>query len=264
MSDTTRPAHAWTSLPFYQRVTIAGLLVYGLVFLVFGITLIASGNTESLVFILIFLIPTAIFAGLAWRFGRRMALVAAIWALLNLLLNGPFILPALLHVNSFFDFGMGVPVIVALAITAVAGIVAFLQHGRGTARTVATRGERWVFATIAVTVVALMALSGVLHVTTLASVDAADKVAAVKVDMKNMEFRPTDVRVSSAEPSKLVIKNRDFTVHTFTIKELGVDVTITGGSEKLVQLPALAAGTYEYVCTVVGHEEMRGTLKVSS
>jgi len=43
---------------------------------------------------------------------------------------------------------------------------------------------------------------------------------------------------------------------------LEVDVTVLGGIEKLVTLPSSAEGTYEYVCTIPGHESITGTLVV--
>ena len=265
MADGTTTSER-KSLPFYTRTAIAGLLIYGLILLLFAALAAASGglDTEVAVFLAVILIPTFVFVGLAWRFGKRLVLAAAIWALLNLLVNGPFVLPSLLHVNSFFDFGLGVPIIVALVVASVAGITAFVQHRRGTARTVSTPRERTVFAAITVAVVALMALSGVLHIAGLTSVDSAEKAAAISVQMKNTEFKPTEVQVFSEEPTKLVVKNGDFGVHTFTIEELDIDVTIIGGSEKLIKLAGIAAGTYEYMCTIPGHDDMKGTLKVAS
>jgi plastocyanin len=38
---------------------------------------------------------------------------------------------------------------------------------------------------------------------------------------------------------------------------------VVGGSEKLIELRAAAAGTYLYTCEIAGHEDMKGTLEVS-
>ena len=35
-----------------------------------------------------------------------------------------------------------------------------------------------------------------------------------------------------------------------------------GRSEKLIELPSIPAGTYEYTCEVPGHEDMKGSLVV--
>ena len=53
----------------------------------------------------------------------------------------------------------------------------------------------------------------------------------------------------AGKPVKFVIRNRDLTVHTFTIKELGIDVKVLPGSEELIELSSPPAGTYVYLCT---------------
>ena len=222
-----------------------------------------GGEAFVIVLATIFAVPTVTFAALAWRFGSWALIAAAVWSLLNLLLNTPFIIPALRHVNSFFDFGLGLPLIVALIVATVGGIVAFVQRRRGTARTVSTGGERRSFVAITVVVVGLMALSGVLHLTQLTPVSASDKVGSIEVDMKGTEFHPTTLLVSASPPARFVVKNSDLLTHTFTIKQLDIDLTTVGGSEKLIELPAAAAGTYEYTCEIPGHGDMKGTLEVT-
>jgi heme/copper-type cytochrome/quinol oxidase subunit 2 len=70
-------------------------------------------------------------------------------------------------------------------------------------------------------------------------------------------------------PAKFVIKNRDLTMHTFTIEELGVDVKVVPGAEKLIVLSSPPAGRYMYMCTISNHAELEydaretGTLVVS-
>ena len=123
--------------------------------------------------------------------------VRTIWALLNLLLNAPFVIPALGHVNSFFDFGLALPLLAALIVATAGGIVAFVQRRRGTARTTSTGGERRSLVAITVVVVGLMALSGVLHLTELTPVGESDKVGSIEVSMKGTEFQPTTLQVSA-------------------------------------------------------------------
>ena len=191
-----------------------------------------------------------------------MSLIAALWALLNILLHFPNIIAALSYVNSFFDFGMAMPVVAALFVALVAGVIAFVQHRRGTARTESTGGERRTFAAITVVVVGLMALFGILHLVALSSVSASEKADAITVEMKNTEFNPTELQVPAGQPVKFVVKNRDLGVHTFTIKELGIDFTIVGRSEKLIEFSSTGAGTFEYICEIPGHDDMKGTIVV--
>jgi len=60
----------------------------------------------------------------------------------------------------------------------------------------------------------------------------------------------------------LFIDNRDPGRHTFTIEALGIDVELPAGTARRVVLGSVAPGTYEYVCTIIGHEKMTGTLIV--
>lgn len=60
----------------------------------------------------------------------------------------------------------------------------------------------------------------------------------------------------------MVIENDDLLVHTFTIKEMDIDIVVGPKSEVLVALPPSGPGTFEYTCEVPGHEDMKGTLVV--
>ena len=92
---------------------------------------------------------------------------------------------------------------------------------------------------------------------------AADVAGAVRVDMVEVKFVPDRVEVISG-PVRLFVKNSDLAVHTFTIKDLNIDIGFGGLSEQIVEIPQLAAGTYAYTCQVPGHEDMKGTLVVSA
>ncbi len=262
MATNVSTTGGWSERPVYNRTTIIGLLVYAAVLLIFVGVIMINGELADATFAFIFLVPTAIIVGLMLRFGTWAAIVGAVWALLNLVANGPFLLPSLAHVNSFFDFGLGLAIVVGLAVATVTGIIAVVQSRRGTARTTTTGGERGVFIAIAVVVVGLMALSGILQNTSATTVSAEDKVGATEISMKNVKFNPVEIRATAGASSKVAIKNSDLFVHTFTIEGRGVDVTIIGGSEKLVEILSLPAGTYEYICTIAGHEDMTGTLVV--
>lgn len=83
------------------------------------------------------------------------------------------------------------------------------------------------------------------------------------MDMKNTQFIPGRMEVNAGEATQVVLKNSDLSVHTFTIEELGIDHQILFRNEELIELPALEPGEYTYVCTVPGHESMKGTLVVT-
>ena len=61
----------------------------------------------------------------------------------------------------------------------------------------------------------------------------------------------------------VVVANRDLFWHTFTIRELDVNVNVPVGAERRVDFRA-TPGTYEFVCAIPGHTQagMKGTLTV--
>ena len=254
MREGTETRGGWKGQPFYTRVTIAGLIVVALIITGLDILNLVSGGlgvedaVQATVFYLLFMIPTVVVVVLAWR-KPELTLVAAIWAMLVLLIIAPMIPNALGTFNSFFDAGLVIPLIVSLIVAGVAGILGFLQHRRGTTRDVSTAGERWVLGATTAMVVGLMVASGTMHFTSLESVSPDEKAAAIKVDMKNSAFKPAQLTVPTGKSVKFLIKNRDLTVHTFTIKELGIDVKVLPGSEELIELSSPPAGTYVYLCT---------------
>ena len=255
MKEAAEKRGGWQGRPFYTRVTIAGLLAFALFYTGLTILFLVSGGVEVVgdavqgsVFYALFMIPTLVIVALAWR-SPRQALVAAIWALLMLLVNAPSVPNVLGAFNSFFDAGLLIPVFVSLFVAGVSGIAGYLHHRRGATHDVSTAGERWALRATTAIVVGLMVVSGTLHLASLESVSADETAAAIIVEMKNSAFNPAQLTVPAGKPAKFVIRNRDLTVHTFTIKELGIDVKVLPGSEELVELSSPPVGTYVYSCT---------------
>jgi plastocyanin len=70
--------------------------------------------------------------------------------------------------------------------------------------------------------------------------------------------------VAEAGTIGVYLDNRDYFWHTFTIRELGVDLRVPVGASGRVVFEA-SPGTYQFVCTIPGHEiaGMVGTLTVT-
>jgi plastocyanin len=141
-------------------------------------------------------------------------------------------------------------------------ILALWQHSRGTAPTALTGVASRIIGASAMALVGLTVLSGFLYMELQPTVSDEVKAGAILVDMKNVLFDPDRLEVQAGETAKIVVKNKDFIGHTFTIEELGIDFTFLPLNERLIELPPLVAGEYSYICTVPGHEAMRGTLVV--
>ena len=70
-----------------------------------------------------------------------------------------------------------------------------------------------------------------------------------------------DSLTASARAVGVFVENQDPFRHTFTIAGRGVDVEIPAGTDRRIQLDP-APGTYQFHCTVPGHESMTGTITV--
>lgn len=83
------------------------------------------------------------------------------------------------------------------------------------------------------------------------------------ISVRNVEFSTDDLNAKPGTQA-VVVKNHDLFWHTFTIKELDVDVRVPTGATRRTVFDA-PRGVYEYVCAIPGHESrMRGKLTVSS
>ena len=260
MRDRTRGSRV--RAPFYTRVAAASTLVFAASLLVAGAAPAVRGNFAPLAFTAPFAIVSLALAGLAWKRGRWAALLLAAWAAVNLVFHFPILLHALGWLDSFFDFGVVVPVFAGLAVAGVSATVSFVQQRRDVARTESTARERWAWGAVAALVVALMAASGVAHLVGIESVGADERAGAVRLEMKGTRFEPVDLRAEAGQPVRLAIKNRDLIAHRFVVEPLGVDVGLIPGAERIVELPAMDTGTYIYICTVDGHEQMTGFILV--
>ena len=145
----------------------------------------------------------------------------------------------------------------------VASIVAFVQIRRGTARVEATSVELNVLRGVASVLAVLVVVSAVVTLAARDTVEEADRVDAIEVLMEKTEFRTAELDAKAGETLRLVIKNNDLYIHSFTILELGVDVMVGPRGEKAVALSPNKTGTFEYECIIPGHESMTGTLTVS-
>lgn len=58
------------------------------------------------------------------------------------------------------------------------------------------------------------------------------------------------------------LKNRGTREHTFTVKELDVDVELKPGVEKMVTLEPQKVGTFELICRYHEKEGMTGKVNV--
>ena len=252
----------WKTHPVYTRVAIAGLLVIALSSFVFAVLSIIDGEASTVGFFIISIVVSVIFTGLVWRFGRWALVLAVPWGFLNLFWGRLFVL-SLSYPNSFFDFVLPLLLTVGALLAVVGAVVAFVQHRRGTARTAATRAERRTLAATVVTLLALVVLSGSLHVAGLTTVSAEAEVGAMVVEMRNSYLAPDRLEIPVAETTRIVLKNNDFFLHTFLIDDLGVEHTVLPFSELLIELRPANTGEFTFRSEAPMTGDMEGTLVVT-
>ena len=274
MTTDTKPAldmpvAATAVRSFYARVSALGfglIALTGIVALIFGILGGAVGENAG--FAAVFIVLGLLVAGLVWRFGRWALILAALLSFALLGLVVPFSLFSLSHPESAIDF---IPIVLMLAgasLGFVGSIVAIFQWRRKTVRAVGTSVEWLAVSGLLGVVVMAMLLSIVLTLTSHTVVSAAAKAGATSVQIKSFAFTPASLLVSPGGTVRLVIKNNDATLHTFTLPQAGVDVSVPPGSEKVIEFKAPAAGSYQWFCIPhssangATREGMVGTLQV--
>lgn len=254
---------------FYARVAALGFGLVALTGVVVVILGLANGSAgETVGFAVAFIIVGLLVAGAVWRFGSWALVLAAVFSLALLGLVGPFSLFSLSHPESATDFVPVVLMLVGAILGLIGSVVALIQGRRGTLRESATSTERSVLG-IALGAVALaVLLSLVLTATSRTTVSAQAKTGAAVVGMKNYAFAPNSMQAKAGDAVRVLVKNDDTTMHTFTLVQAGVDVAIPPGSEKIVEFKAPGAGVYQWYCIPHSSENgatregMVGTLQV--
>lgn len=148
----------------------------------------------------------------------------------------------------------------SLAVVSLSGLIAV--GVLLVSRRVATVNGRSAPRTIAIVAVVLIAGANILGAVgetqerrLLRPGDIALTAQHVKFDRTHLEARAGRVGV--------VLSNLDLFWHTFTVKELDVNLNVPVQAERRIEFDA-PAGTYEFVCKIPGHVQagMKGTLTV--
>jgi plastocyanin len=217
----------------------------------FGIVAFYLGDIEAAVVGVAYLIFTLL---LRLRGGRLGAVGISLVSLVTLYFMGAAALTNA-RVGSQIQW---VLVTAGLAAIALTGVIAAANDLFGPADRSSARGlGPWI--TIGLTLLWLVG------VTTWALVsgnrEAPD--ATISLVAENVAFSD-DVLVVPPGEVTVEVANRDLFWHTFTVEDLGVDLRVPVGAERIVAFEA-PPGTYQYVCAIPGHPEagMKGSLIVT-
>ena len=164
--------------------------------------------------------------------------------------------------ESFFFFAPAVIILVAGLIAFICGPIAFFQSHRPSPRAFPTGLEVRIFGTVTVVVVGLVIASGIVSIGGRSSVSAEERVGAIVLLMEDTKFNPDKLIIPAGQEVTLVVDNADLMVHTLTIETLDLSHALAGRSSKLIELPELQPGQYEYRSTAWGDADMKGALVV--
>lgn len=243
--------------PFYTLVAVVGSLGIALTGLLFLGLAIATGRpiAGAVMPMLILTLPGLLLAGLVWRFGKWVHLLSLLAGLAFTLLFAPSVPFVLSHPEGGVEF-IVMLVFVSGALLAIVGSGAgIVQWLRKTAVPGANAVQRRALQVV-LGLVLLLALGSIAATATArTSVSAEARTGAIAVTIADFKFAPNSVRAKAGEMVRLVIRNDDSTLHTFTFKEAAVDISVPPGAEKLVEFRAPAAGTYTFYCVPHSHEQ---------
>lgn len=91
-------------------------------------------------------------------------------------------------------------------------------------------------------------------------------VRRVAVDLSVFKFTPKTIILKAGEPVQFKLTSKD-TLHTFTVKDLGIDVSLNPGESKLSDvITPQQTGTFQITCRVhpVSAYGMEGALEVTT
>lgn len=241
--DLRRPHVAGT------RTQVVGLALLALA----PSTMFAAGMTTGtpLVEGVPFLVIGVVMAVAAWaagRFGTPARVVGVVLTVLAVL-AGFWMAFGLMAIGSPADFVPGVLFVLGVVLSLTGGIQSIAGR-RGAPIVVPTAGEGRARLVAVVAVVLATLVSITLNLTGRQTVDAAAAAGAASVTMDAMAFASPEVAVTGGAGAELLVSNRDAFLHDLAIPAEDLAVTVTPGSQALLDVSGLAAGTYTFYCTL--------------
>ena len=229
----------------WTRVGVLGLLfcASGAAMLVIAISTFGL-NPEDRSFLIVVGTIALIGAAVDWRFGwagKVIGIVAAV-AMVPTLFWTAF---GVQSFPSFFDFMPAVLVVPGAILALVGSISALVAGRRGHRAARATGGERTTIIAALAVVGVLAVVSGLLTLVGRTTVGATN--TETVVDMKSFKFTRKTYTVRGG--SKVLVRNDDPFVHTFTVDALRIDKRTNPGDRVLVAIPD-RPGTYVLYCVL--------------
>jgi plastocyanin len=239
-SPDTRDRWTWSKLVWVAPAVFAALFLL--------IMVVLAGGFEPFLFGLSVIILIAAFVGR--RFPRRAGPITVLVVMtLLVLVNLPAIAEDLVHPESFVNFALFAITPLTLAVVAVVAAVAALRSAPDRS------ASRAAYGAIAVIVVG----GGVSLVATLGVEDDTMAAGDLLLIAEEAEFSP--VTLTGPVGVAVFVDNEDPVRHTFAVPDLELEVELPANTKRRIEIAA-PAGAYQFVCTVTGHDSMKGTLRI--
>lgn len=237
--ETQAATKVATAIPEATRFGWVNLMALGAAILLIApvIPMIAEGFDP---FFAILIAPPLV-GLILLRLARKVGIIwLGVVSLALLLMNAGFIPDALMHPESPADF-VPVSMLTAGGLIAVVSTIPAFRAALG--RDSDSRFPK-VAAGVAVVLVAA-AVAGSLAARQMVTSDARGS-GSIAVTQENFAFGPRTISAQSGEVT-LFVTNNDSSRHTFTVDELGVDVSIAPGQSRVIRFDA-EAGSFRFYC----------------
>lgn len=242
-SDVTDERRDDRSLTWHRLAFAAGMLAT----IAMGLVSLAIGDLEGGV-------VTAGFGLSTWLLRVRQGTLGAIGLIIVSAITLYFMLAAALtNIRSGSELSS---VLISSTLAVVSLLALLAGAGLLTRRGSASATGPWVSVGLSVLVLIGLAAWG-------ATTEKAEGATAdIHLASENVAFSETALTAQAGEIT-VVLENKDLFWHTFTIKELDVDLRVPLGAELPVTFEA-PPGAYQFICDIPGHPEagMVGTLTV--
>ena len=245
----------------YVASALFGILLY-----MFAVAFIAvailSAFPSDIYYALIFGLPALIAGLVIWKFRRWGLLFGIVAGIVGLLAVSEGADIYLTTPSSFFDFGVTLFALAGVAIVLLASLIGSIQYfrkqvGDAPGRVPAVvKGVGGVLAVLAL-------VSIVLTVLQIDDVPASEAQGATVITAEKAKWDINRIDAPAGQPVRILVKNTDPIMHTFTIDDLDMDIRIGPWTEKLIVIENLEPRIYGFICRIPGHEkDMTGAIVV--
>ena len=247
------------SRDIYVRMALYGLALYFVAVLVITVAILIA-SPGDIYFILFFAVPGVI-VGAALLYMRR-------WGLLVGILGGAIGMLVVLEdldlflttPQSFFDFSSSLFGLAGVLILLVSSLIGTILYFRGSVSTDFSRLRPGVL-TVALVLGLLGVVSAVITALEAGDVSAEQARDATVLTAKKGKWDIQMIQATHGQPIRILVKNKDPIMHTFTIHDLGIDERIGPWKETIIEVEPPAARTLGFICRIEGHKaDMTGAI----